>query len=329
MVLEGYLLLRLISTCDKYPSWYKIKRSKGDRSQDDAKAKFEQELARKALPDLVKVNYESKKTVILIRKGLPVVDEQGNDTGVIIPYYYRAWHLYEPEKHHLKDPEVQKELLPEWAVFKSRRAMLSDVPHSELYTKFFTFESMIKNLRINGVLNRKTAVRAIVHYNFLSNFTHSTSDSVKLSQPWHNFRTVNADIAYNHYKSELALLYICHLLAMHLELALFYFQRWRSLQINETRKFYRALCKRVNQEFGYFWFIFNDPHELDKYEQANRKSSAQKGIIYRPEDIKCRDIGYNPDPLERLKRLHCSTRELSTGNVFDSPFHREDAIDPL
>ena len=180
MVLEGYLLLRLISTCDKYPTWYHIQRAKGDKSLDDAKARFKYDV-QKTLTDLVKIEDENKKTIVLIRRGIRIRDEQGNNTGVIFPYYLAAWRQYEPEEHHLKKPEVQKELLPEWAVFKNRRAKLSDVDHRFLYMKMFTFDSMVRNLRWNGVLSIKKATRVIVHYNFLSGFTHSSKDAISLS----------------------------------------------------------------------------------------------------------------------------------------------------
>jgi hypothetical protein len=326
MVLEGYLLLRLISTCDKYPTWYKIQRAKGDKSLDDAKAKFKQELTQRVVPDLIRVEDEGGNILVLIRRGRRVVDAQGRDTGVIVPYYYGAWRQYWPKEHRLKKPEMQKELLPEWAAFKSRRAKPTDVRHRDLYQKLFTFDSLIRNLCWNGVLNRRTAARVIVHYNFLSGFTHSTRHAISLSKPWSRFGTAN-DTAYNHYKSELALLYVCHLLAMHLELALYYFQRWRPLHVKNVQKLYRRLCRTVNQEFGYFWFIFNNPHEFDKFEQANRKSHPQKGIIYHPQDMKCGYVRYYDDPLERLRGLHLTTRELSTGNVFVSPFPRADALD--
>jgi len=325
IVLEGYLLLRLIFTCDKYPTWYRIGRAKGDKSLDDAKAKFK-EHAQRDVPDLVRIENDGERIMVLIRRGIRVVDDQGNDTGVVVPYYSYAWHQYRPNVHHLAKPGVQRELLPEWTILKSTRAKLTDMRHRDFYLKLFTFDSMLRNLRWNGVLNQKTAARVTVHYNFLSGFTHSTKDAIRLSQPWNSFPTRGDDIAYNHYKSELALLYVCHLLAMHLELAIYYFQRWRPLHVKNIRKTYRSLCRQVNQDFGFFWFIFNAPHYFDKYQQANRKSDSQKGIVYRPEHIRNGDVRYYDDPLNRLRQLHLSQREFSTGNVFDSPFLRADAL---
>lgn len=328
MILEGYLLLRLISTCNKYPTWYHIQRAKGDRSLEDAKSRFKYDV-QKNLTDLVKIEDEDKNTIVLIRQGIRTRDEQGNDAGVIIPYYLTAWQQYEPEEHHLKKPEMQKELLPEWASFKIRRAKLSDVDHRFLYMKLFTFDSMVRNLRWNGILSIKTATRVKVHYNFLSGFTHSSKYAISLSRPWQSFATADADMFYNHYKSELALLYVCHLLAMHLELGLYYFKRWRSLTVRNTYKFYRPLCEKVHHDFGYFWFIFNKPHEFDKYQQANRKCNYNKGIIYHPEDISSSDVRYYDDPLDRLRNMHQSMLELSTGNSFNSPFPRDDAPLPI
>lgn len=326
MVFESYLLLRLISTCDKFPTWYKVRRSDGE-SLDEAKTKAKQKLARENIPNLIKTEDEGKDSpeIVIMRRGMRIIDDNGNDTGVIVPYYYGAWNQFLSKEHHLRKPEVKKELLQEWATLKSRRAEKSDKRHSLLYLRLFTFNSMVKNLRWNGVLSFKTAARVIVHYNFLSGFTHSTKDAIKLSRPWKSFATANADTAYNHYKSELALLYVCHLLAMHLELVLFYFKRWRPLQVKNIRKLYRPLCTKVNQDFGYFWFIFNGPHEFDKYEHANRKCNYKKRIFYRPDQIRAGDVHYYDDPLDRLRKMHQSVNEGTTGNVFISPFPREDA----
>lgn len=327
MVLEGYLLLRLVSTCDKYPTWYKVKRASGDGSLDEARAKAKQELRLRST-DIVDIEDVDNRTLVVIRRGIRVVDSDGNDTGVTVPLYYKAWHDYQPTQHHLQRTDVQRELLPQWAAAGGARTSLSQIDHRTLYSRLLSFDSIVKHLRLNGVLTRKTATRIIVHYNFLSGFTHSTAEAMRLCQSWHRFG-VDTDVVYNHYKSELALLYICHLLGMHLRFLLHYFRRWRPSHVRNANKLYYPLCRRVDDDFGYFWFIFNHPHEFDRYQHANRRCDYTRGVLFRPTDTRLGDVRYYDDPLNRLRDMHGSQHELTTGNVYDSPFPREDAVLPI
>ena len=129
---------------------------------------------------------------------------------------------------------------------------------------------------------------------------------------------------YDHYHSELCLLYLAHLLQMHLELALRYF-RFRKISISNERKKYRAVSHELEAQFGYFWFIFNDPHEWDRFDTANRKSDFQNGVVIRPHEVRDVSVRYSESPLSRLKSLHSPAFELTTGNRFDSPFPRSDS----
>jgi hypothetical protein len=268
MIFEAYFILRLISMCDKYPFRIKIRRGAHDPSFEHAKNRTIREAQRVFGSRLVRTYMENRNTLVVVLHGIPVVDDQGQDTGVLVPY----------------------------------------------------------NLCLNGVLNKKLSTRVLVHYNFLSNFSHSTSDSISLVSR-HRITEIKPgglSIIYNHYSSELALLYICHLLSMHLQHAMSYL-RWRSIKLR-NKKTYQSLCRKVEDDFGYFWFIFNKPHQYDRYTQANRKCNYRRQIFYRPEDIRMGDVRYYEDPLNRLKQLHQSQNELTSHNSYISPFPRNDVF---
>lgn len=332
MVFEAYFVLRLISTCDRYPVRIKIKRKPNDRSLQHAKNRLIQEAQIVFGNRLITTYMEDKRTIVALLRGIPVVDEQGRDTGVTIPYYYQAWHDFRPVEYHLRRPGLQDRiptlrfLSGEWAIAPRRIKKELNEDYGVLYRYFLAFDKILDNLCLNGVLNKKTTTRVIVHYNFLSNFSHSTSDSISMvsrSTIW-GITPSGLDNVYNHYFSELALLYICHLLSIHLQHTIYYL-RWRSISLKNTRKLYQPLCHRVEDDFGYFWFIFNKPHQYDRYVHANRKCNYKSRIFFRPEDIRPGDVWYYDDPLYRLKQLHQSQRELTSGNSFDSPFPRKDA----
>jgi hypothetical protein len=333
MIYEAYFVLRLMSTCDKYPFRIRIRRGAHDPSLEHAQNRVIQEAQRHFGDRLVRTYMEDRNTLVAVLRGIPVVDTQGQDTGVILPYYYQAWHDFRPVEYHLRRQGLQDRiptlrfLTGEWAAFS--RQMKNDLnkDYGLIYRYFLTFDKILDNLCLNGVLNKKLTTRVLVHYNFLSNFSHSTSDSVSLMSTCSITETSagGLTVIYNHYFSELALLYICHLLSMHLQHAIFYL-RWRAIKLKNKKRTYQSLCRRVENDFGYFWFIFNKPHQYDRYTHANRKCNYRRQILYRPEDIRSGDVRYYDDPLYRLKQMHQSQRELTTGNIFNSPFPRDDAL---
>jgi hypothetical protein len=195
--------------------------------------------------------------------------------------------------------------------------------HSRIYRDYFTFDSLLASLILNGILTKKTATRVVVHYNFLSGFSHTTFESFDRLLRAGTYQQIGDDPVYNHYLSELGLLYVCHLLSMHISFAHDYF-RWRRIPLSRIEE-HNSLLEETDDRFGYFWFIFNRPHAYDKFEHANAKCDLQKRVVYRPEQIRDAEVRYYKDPLHRLKNLHWTTRELMTGNVFLSPFPRDDA----
>jgi len=332
MIYEAYFVLRLVSTCDKYPFRVKIRRGQHDPSLEHARNRTVQEVQRAFGNRLIETYMEDKNTLVAIIRGIPVVDSQGQDTGIIIPYYYQAWHDFRPVEYHLRRDGLQDRiptlrfLTGEWAAFPRKMKRELNKDYGLIYRYFLTFDKILDNLCLNGILNKKLSTRVLVHYNFLSNFSHSTSDSISLvsTRRITEITLGGLSIIYNHYSSELALLYTCHLLSMHLQHAIFYL-RWRAIKLKNKRT-YQSLCHRVEDDFGYFWFIFNKPHQYDRFTQANRKCNYRKQIFYRPEDIRLGDVRYYDDPLYRLKQLHQSQNELTSGNSYVSPFPRNDVL---
>ncbi len=330
MAFEAYFVLRLISACDKYPLRIRIKRAKNDPSLNHAKDRLIQQVQQKFGNRLITTYVEDKNTLVAVLRGIPVVDDKGNDTGVVIPFYYSAWHDFRPLEYFVKGEKLQDKLptlrflAGEWASIPRKVKTEINKNYGVLYRYFLSFDKILENLRLNGVLDKKTSTRVLVHYNFLSNFSHSTSDSLSIVRE-RKFYQTGLDIVYNHYLSELALLYVCHLLSMHLQHAIYYL-RWRHIKLKNEGKLYRSLCRKVDDDFGYFWFIFNKPHQYDRYAHANRKCNYREKLFYRPEDVRLGDVRYYENPLYRLKQLHQSQRELLTGNIFVSPFPRNDAL---
>jgi hypothetical protein len=211
----------------------------------------------------------------------------------------------------------------DWAPFPKRRR-IPDPAHTQYYRDYFTFDALLAKLRLNRKLGAKTAARMRVHYNFLSGFVHQTHESTERLLNIHWMRHDNYVIGYNHYHSELALLYVAHISKLFLDWFVNYFKRWKFRIAGEQE--YIELSKRVERQFGYFWFVYNSPHDYDRYVDANRLSDWNKRRFVRPSEVTDRQVRYHDDPLRRLRELHGSQHELTTGNVYQSPFHRDDAV---
>lgn len=325
-VLEGYLTLRLITECLLYPRTFRIRRAQGDPNIADAKARFRSDIAdiisSGKRPDIVREwpQRETDKTITLIFKGIQVNDTSGQPTGRYVPFYAHLWSQYDPMHHVLgKRTDPRRWLVPEWAPFRNRRAREQAGENQDIYRGFFTFDRIVEHLRLNGVLNQKTATRLFVHYNYLSSHSHNTHRSYQQFT-----RSAPTSFRYDHYHSELCLLYILHLSAMFLEFALG-FCRQRQLKVADVGHL-RGVMNKATTSFDYFWFVFNGPHEFDYVTTANRKSNYLSGQVFRSQDIQRAYVRYYEDPLRRLIDMHTSSRELTTGNVYHSPFERSDAI---
>jgi hypothetical protein len=332
MIFESYFTFRLISTCDKYRLYIKINKEKTDTTINNAINRLKIQAKNIFGDKLIEISRNQNSTILTATiRGVPVLNNN-KETGVVIPKYYQAWHQFEPVEYHLKKKKVvNKYLTPrflqgEWAGFPKRKNNLIE-NYEALHRYYLNFDKMLEHLCLNNVLNLRTATRVLVHYNFLSKFSHCTWNSIQLlsSRKIYQSSRNGLNRIYDHYLSELALLYVCHLLSMFLKHVIFYL-RWRKIKLKKKTKMYTALINQVEQEFGYFWFIYNKPHQYDIFDYANRKSDYKKKIFIRPEDIRIRDVRYYNDPLKRLKNLHSSSRELTSGNIYKSPFHRNDAL---
>jgi hypothetical protein len=327
VVFEFYFLLRLVTEGVLYKRKFKIRRLQSDRNLSQAKARFRADVSKLqesgARTDIIKElrAEEAKDIIVLLFCGIAVTDEEGKPTEHIVPIYHHYWIHYD-SSHHLLRKKIRSTrwLNPAWGGLGVRGAqeLAYANENKSIYQNYFTFDKVIEHLRLNKILNSKTATHAYVHYNYLSNYSHTTHQSLHGL----NVNSYSPSI-YSHYHSELCLLYTLYLLKMHLLLVISHFER-QGIKINDKKNMV-ATFEAVDSSFGYFWFVFNGPNVYDKYVTANRKSNLKKRVVYRPEDISDQYTRYYDDPFERLKGLHSSQLEFTTGNSYDSPFHRRDS----
>jgi hypothetical protein len=250
------------------------------------------------------------KHLIVTYRGL--TDSQGNDD--LIPYYYFAFQEYDSERHIVeKIPEInEKSFYPE--INKKWQK------HHEELSKYLSFSGMKKALILNKIYTEKEWVRISVHYQFLSTFIHPNKKSMGIIEGNVINSYVNSPeeiYNYDHYLSELALLYVAFHLRYFLEEIIDYLSK--NFEVDE--EFKKSLFEEF-EDFNYFWFLKEGPHAYDEHEYLTIKNHAKQTRNAVLDD----EIPYYKNPLQRLVGLHTSKHELTTGSIYNSPFHRKDAL---
>lgn len=249
------------------------------------------------------------KHLIVTYRGL--IDSQDNKD--LIPYYYFAFQEYDSESHFVeKIPEIkEKSFYPE--INKKWQKH-----HAEL-SKYLSFSGMKKALILNNIYTEKEWAKISIHYQFLSMFIHPNKRSMSIIEGNVINSYVNSPeeiYNYDHYLSELALLYVAFHLRYFLEEIIDYLSK--NFKIDEAFK--ESLFEGF-EDFNYFWFLKESPHTYDKHEYLTIKEHAKQTINVDLDD----EIPYYTNPLQRLVGLHTSKYELTTGSVYNSPFPRKDA----
>jgi len=231
---------------------------------------------------ITKVGNESIMTTYQLRGLYDSKDVEKK--GTVIPWYLAVVGEYDADIRFLSTlPSISAgDPFPE---ITSKRKIVQDLYHK----RYFTFESIVRNLLLNELVTEQQAEIIRIHYNYLSSFVHPSNRSIKpmlgdsyfaktapLFSPW------------------LVLLYICRISLTLLRSIILRFKRTNAQAETEVHD---KIIKRLENATLYFWYIDNDPTEADL-----RFSNSQK--LARPElNSNNTTVIYNSDPLERLQWL--------------------------
>jgi hypothetical protein len=184
----------------------------------------------------------------------------------------------------------------------------------ELYLKW---SSIRANVIENGFATEDDMRRIDVHYRFLSSYVHPISDRQEATygrnQGWPR---------YDHYASELVLLYIITFAVREIRAFLAMCKLDPAAGIAQEAALV-AECDRLWRAAGHLWFPGQPRHAYEDYLAANRAVFEHMSPDRVPPVD--RDGLYYSDPLGRLVALHQSCHEMLTGIVYQSPWERHDA----
>jgi hypothetical protein len=315
--LEHHLLDRLLFLASRW-----IEEKDGIKALD-APAEDARLAALKAgsRPDIVRWWYEpASGTMNVLIRGV----FQGGSVGrgpTLSPYYFRVDRF---------DPfTVKKKVSSRVATgFRDRDSIDKWAAESvRQWWRHFRYESLRKNLDVNHLLQPRLGVQMDVHYAFLSAYVHGAQKAYDRVYSHNIPSTVGA---FDHYASELGLLYVVAIAAAELEIFGRMAKRTPRLPLLEWGTV-QAEIAAARAASSYFWFLSGGPQLYDRIEEVHTRIpkaallGTRKWTLVDPASLDPSRVRYYANPLNRIIKLHSSNREMVTGLTFISPFERSDA----
>jgi hypothetical protein len=258
--------------------------------------------------------------VEVIRSGPHYVGgEQGLDAPAL-SVYYQLMHDYDP----FTGGKNAQDFIGRWQHSKDAQRRWA-AQTAETWREFLHWPALMAYLLLNEFYKEKEIARFNVHYGFLSAFTHPTMRGRDIVYG----RNPPTTLRYDHYTSELILLYIITI--ARLELESFEEMSRQEPPVNLAGwDEVREDMERGEVLAAHLWFPRGAPHLYDRVQEANRRGEREDGgpipwdERQKPEELTDDEVLYYANPLRRLIELHNHQNEL-TGFPYDSAWLRGDA----
>ncbi len=265
----------------------------------------------------IRRDHKNRKVIEWSR--LPVRDSDGSYAGHDMSPYWGFMEGYNPffsMKAEHEDLFVEKDSAEQY-----RKNQLA------LWRERLSWVNIRHNLVLNGLFDNRDIDRLHVHYRFLSAYAHPVS-----FRAWDSIYGRYKPLRYDHYASELALLYICYLAMEEARAFARMATRPPAVELRDWSEIEADLAM-AGALSRHAWFPGQAPSAYDRLVAANRVHwAAMKSEEARPEvtpdTIEDGRVPYYFNPLARLRDLHRSQHELTTGFIYESPWERRDASIP-
>ena len=316
--LEHHLMDRLILLANRYVETYTGIKQK-DRQAEDAKLEA---LRARDRPDIARWWWDDGGGLNVVYRGLHSAKSKKGRGQTISHYYFRI-DRFDPftggKKHaaRLAAPFWRKAHREDWAN-----------ESAATWRRYFAYDTIRKNLDVNRLLPGGMGLQIDVHYGFLSGFAHP---SKKGYEAIYGHNSPDRRGSFDHYASELLLLYVITIAAAEIEVYGRMARRQPKLAIAQ----WDAIDFEVRDArlaASHFWFLGGAPTPLDRVDHVHTPPGKTKPKWGRPKvdpaAVPEARVRYYVDPLDRIVRLHASFQEMSTGLIYQSPFPRSDASLP-
>jgi len=244
LVLSGQRYIRIVVGVDD-TTWTEWQRQRA------AGEGFTQVLDWVRKKDTVEITYEGHRST-------PDADGQ---SYIISPHYFLL-RQYQP---YLGPASAQAEF--DDGIGEPERDREFAKENDLVYRTYLSWASIKRNLTSNGFADGATISKLEVHYRFLSAFVHPLADVTDVL-----YGRNNSNIpSYDHYSSELVLLYVVAIAVEELRHFREMTQRHPAIEIagwQGTDK----LCEDAWREISYLWFPGHRPHLYDRIQEANKRA---------------------------------------------------------
>lgn len=311
--LEHHLMDRLIFLANRYVETYAGVTKKGLRKEEARLAA----LQAGDRPDIERWWWDDSGMNVVVR-GLHSARSKKGRGQIISPFYFRI-DDFDPftggKKHaaNLASPFWRKAHREEWAA-----------KAATTWRSYFVHQKVLKALGANHLLPGRLAMQVDVHYAFLSGFAHPSKRGYEAI---HGRNFPDRIGSFDHYASEIALLYVTTIAAAEIEIFGRMARRAPRLGLRGWNTV-ESDMRKARAATSYFWFLGGHPTSLDRLDSVHTPPGSSKPEWGRPrrDPAKLRDasVNYYADPLDRLVRLHHGWQEMTTALVYQSPFERQD-----
>jgi len=164
------------------------------------------------------------------------------------------------------------------------------------YSGHFHIKGLIRNLRINDLITRLQRTRVLVHYSYLSAFTHPTRKAINFGEELRSTMASPADV------ERLILLYVAKIHELLLSSVIDFYSEVNPKSQLTGEKSLVARLKIATQDL---WFIWDEPTEYDKFDSEGRKEIVKQMA---GETVDPGLVLYYTNPLKRLVSLRLFQR---------------------
>ncbi len=311
--LEHHLADRLLFLANRYLQVYPVKKA-GVAAEETRLAA----LQAGPRPDIARWGMKDGRMNVVVR-GLYPTGSLGR--GATLSPYYFVGDEYDPFTGR---PKNIHRLAGAFQPIGERRRWAEQA--RSVWQSLFVYEKLRRNLLLNRLLTTRQAVEVDVHYGFLSAFTHAVERGYDLV---YGPNVPSRRGGYDHYASELVVLYVVTLAAQ--ELSIFARAASKPPRLRLLGgDVVAAEVAAARSAASHLWFLSGDPLLLDRINEVHTRLAHRRHPWGRPPidpaAIPVDRVRYYTNPLVRLVELHRGSRELSTGLGFSAPFSRSDAI---
>jgi len=159
------------------------------------------------------------------------------------------------------------------------------------YSGHFHIKGLIMNLRINDLITRLQRTRVLVHYSYLSAFTHPTRKAINFGEELRSTMARPANIEH------LILLYVAKFHELLLSSVIDFYSEVNPKSQLTVEKSLVARLKIATQDL---WFTWDEPTDYDKFDSEGRKEMVKQMT---GETVDPGLVLYYTNPLKRLVSL--------------------------